>query len=84
MSAAIDAPVTIMRNAGEGGAWGIAVLALFAYLDKQNLEDFLDSIFKDADKTTVSASMAEMTAFNAFMKKYKKCLVIERLASEVL
>lgn len=84
MSAAIGAPVTVMKNAGEGGAWGVAVLALFAYLGEQSFEDFLDGIFENSEKTTISASETEMKSFNAFMKQYKKALSIERLASEVL
>ena len=84
MSAAIGAPVTVMQNAGEGGAWGIAVLALFAHLGEESLEDFLDGIFKDVQKTTVSANEAEVKSFAAFMEKYKSGLSIERLASEVL
>ena len=84
MSAAIGAPVTVMKNAGEGGAWGIAVLALFTYLGGQDLESFLDGVFENSEKTTVSASDAELKSFNAFMIKYKKALSVERLAEEVL
>ncbi len=84
MSAAIGAPVTVMQNAGEGGAWGIAVLALFAHLGEHNFESFLDGIFKDAQKTTVSASKSEQKSFSAFMEKYKKGLEVERLATDVL
>ena len=84
MSAAIGAPVTVMQNAGEGGAWGVAVLALFTYLGEQNLETFLDGIFENVEKTTISASESEINSFNAFMTKYKKALSVERLASEVL
>lgn len=84
MSAAIGAPVTVMQNAGEGGAWGIAVLALFTCLAEQNLETFLDGIFENVEKTTLSASESEINSFNAFMTKYKKALSVERLASEVL
>lgn len=84
MSAAIGAPVTVMQNAGEGGAWGIAVLALFAYLGGQNLESFLESIFASTQKTTVSASQSELESFSAFMKKYKKCLEVERIAADML
>ncbi len=83
MSAAIGAPVTVMQNAGEGGAWGIAVLALFTCLGEQSLESFLDGIFKDAKKSTVSASESEITAFYRFMEQYKKGLAVERLASEI-
>ena len=84
MSAAVGAPVTVMENAGEGGAWGIAVLALFAYLGENDLEGFLDGIFKNAKKTTVTASYSEIKSFGSFMEKYKKGLAVERHASEVL
>jgi len=84
MSAAIGAPVTVMSNAGEGGAWGIAVLALFTYLGKKDLDSFLDSVFENAEKSTLSASEAEISTFSAFMTKYKKALSVEGLASEVL
>ena len=84
MSAAVGAPVTVMKNAGEGGAWGIAVLALFAACGKGDLSTFLDGIFESAEKSTLMASDAEIAAFNAFMKQYKKGLAVERLASEVL
>ena len=84
MSAAIGAPVTVMQNAGEGGAWGIAVLALFAYLGEPSLESFLDKIFANVQKTTVSASETEIKSFSIFMDKYKKGLEVERLAAEIL
>ena len=82
MSAAIGAPVTVLQNAGEGGAWGIAALALFARLGEPDLEVFLDGVFKDAEKTTVSADEAERKCFRAFMEQYKKGLDAERKAAE--
>ena len=84
MSAAIGAPVTVMQNAGEGGAWGIALLALFTCIGGGRLEDFLAKIFKNAESTTVSADDREIKSFNNFMKTYKEGLKIERFASEVL
>ena len=84
MSAAIGAPVTVMKNAGEGGAWGIAVLALFTYLGEQDLESFLDGAFKNVQKITVSADKAEQSSFHAFMKHYKNGLDVERYASKML
>ena len=84
MSAAVGAPVTVMQNAGEGGAWGISVLALFTYLGEHNFEKFLEKIFKDAQRTTVSASETELKSFNAFMEQYKKGLAVEQLASSLL
>lgn len=84
MSAAVGAPVTVMSNAGEGGAWGIALLALFSYCGKKDLGAFLDGIFLNVQKSTVSASEKETKSFTGFMEKYKKGLAIENLATEVL
>ena len=84
MSAAIGAPVTVMKNAGEGGAWGIAILALFARCGGGNIEEFLNGIFASAEKTTVNAADGEIKSFKAFMEKYKNGLAVEKLASEVL
>lgn len=84
MSAAIGAPVTVMENAGEGGAWGIALLALFTYLGGGNLENFLAGIFENTKKTTVFADEKEVKSFRSFMERYKKGLFVETCASEVL
>lgn len=84
MSAAIGAPVTVMKNAGEGGAWGIAVLALFAHSGADNLEKFLEGIFESAEKSTISADENEIKSFNSFIEKYKRGLTVEKLASETL
>ena len=84
MSAAVGSPVTVMKNAGEGGAWGIALLALCACLGEKDLEKFLDGVFAEAESSTVEADEAEKASFAEFMEKYKKGLAIEKLASEVL
>ena len=84
MSAAVGAPVTVMETAGEGGAWGIAVLALLTVRKTRDLEGLLAEIFADTPKTMVSADENEKNAFSAFMTTYRKGLVVEKLASEVL
>ena len=84
MSAAIGAPVTVMTNAGEGGAWGIAVLALFALCGGGRLDAFLNGLFADAEKTTVSADEKERTEFAQFTERFKAVLPAEKLAAEVL
>ena len=84
MSSAIGAPVTVMQNAGEGGAWGVALLALFTLNGGGNLENFLTEIFKDTEKNTISANEKEIKTFNKFMEKYKKTLEVERLMGELL
>ncbi|MBR2432937.1 MAG: ATPase [Clostridia bacterium] len=84
MSAAIGAPITVMKNAGEGGAWGIALLALFTCCADKDLEIFLSKVFEAAEKSTVQASKSETDSFSAFMKRYKQGLAVEKLASDVL
>ena len=85
MAAAINAPVSLMETAGEGGAWGIALLA--AYLadkkDGEKLEDFLDNrIFKELSGETIEPAKEEIDGFDAFMDHYKAGLEIEKSAIE--
>lgn len=84
MSSATSCPVSIMENAGEGGAWGIALLA--AYLDEDiSLPRFLDEkVFAAGRTITVEASHEEVKGFEAFMDRYKNGLAIERAAIDNL
>ena len=84
MSAALGCPITVMKNAGEGGAWGVALLALFATTKGQSLEEFLDAQFASAEKETTMASDEEKARFASFMKEYKAGLAVEKLATENL
>lgn len=83
MSAALNAPVTVMKNAGEGGAWGIALLARYADGAKGTLNEFLQTVFADAEKTTVTASEHEKKKFADFMARYKANLTVEKSAAKV-
>ncbi|MBP5308343.1 MAG: ATPase [Clostridia bacterium] len=84
MSAALSAPVTVLKNAGEGGAYGIALLALYRLGGgKEDLADFLDARFAKEEKTTVRATDEEVFKFNRFMKLYRAGLAAERAAAEV-
>ncbi|MBQ3016153.1 MAG: ATPase [Clostridia bacterium] len=83
MSAALGAPVTVMKNSAEGGAFGIALLAKFRLDNGGDLERYLCDIFRDTEKVTVSADEDELNSFDSFMKKYKSGLAVEKLASEV-
>ena len=83
LSATLDAPVTVVKNAGEGGAWGIALLALYAANKKSLLAEFLQDIFRNVEKATVMATDEEKKKFAAFMQGYKANLAVEKLASEV-
>lgn len=84
MSAALNAPITVMKNAGEGGAWGIAILALYNVIKNGSLDDFLDTLFAKCEKSTVVASQSEKEKFAYFMKNYKKALSVEREAVKAL
>ena len=84
MSAALNAPITVMKNAGEGGAWGVALLALYRATRNGTLESFLDNIFASAEKETTVASNEEKAKFANFMAQYKKGLKVEKTATECL
>ncbi len=84
MSAALGAPVTVMKNAGEGGAWGVALLALFAVYNDGTLAEMLDKIFSGTEKSTVCADEAEIADFEHFLAQYKKGLELEKLAAKVI
>ncbi|MBQ0059843.1 MAG: ATPase, partial [Lachnospiraceae bacterium] len=85
MAAALETSVTVLDNAGEGGAWGIALLA--AYMDDkkegESLGDYLDQrIFADAEGTTMDCDPADVEGFAAFMEGYKAGLAVEKAAVE--
>ena len=83
MSAAIGAPVTVMENAGEGGAWGVALLALMTLNGEQGT-DFLDRLFANAGRVTVAANERETADFAAFLARYEGGLPTERMAAEAV
>lgn len=87
MAAACNVPVAIMETAGEGGAWGIALLA--SYLvnkgDKESLEEFLkERVFKGKQGSRIDPNPADVEGFNEFLKRYRAGLAIERSAVENL
>lgn len=87
MAAAVNGPVSIMENAGEGGAWGIALLASYMANRKgdESLEDFLKhKVFEGKQGSSVAPDPADVAGFNAFIKRYGKGLAIERAAVENL
>ncbi len=85
MAAACNAPVTCMETAGEGGPYGMAVLAAYLCHKSEPLEDFLnDCVFKNAAKTTLQPDSAVTEGFAAYMEDYKKLLVAEKTAVALL
>ena len=83
-SAVLEAPVTVMQNASEGGAWGMAILALYATEKDCSLGEYLEKLFADVKKTVVMASEDELKKCRAFMEAYRKGLSAVKLASELL
>lgn len=87
MAAACNAPVTCMETAGEGGPYGMALLA--AYMaekgENESLEDYLNThVFANAKSTTRLPMDADVAGFAAYMETYRRLLEVERKAVEVI
>lgn len=87
MAAALGVPVTVMETAGEGGPWGMAVLASYMSdkAEGESLEDYLSNkIFAAAPIHTIEPDKEMALGFGKFMERYVKGLPIERAAVEIL
>ena len=87
MAAAMNAPVTVMDTASEGGAWGMAVLAAYMYEKEEGetLPDYLsEKIFAGQTGTTIVPKPEDVAGFDAFIEKYKSTLPAEKAAVEGL
>ena len=87
MAAAAGAPVSVMETAGEGGPWGMALLAAYRVrkAEGQTLEDYLEQkVFAGQPVTTLAPEAADVAGFNAFIGRYTAGLPVERSAVEHL
>ena len=87
LSAAIGAPVSCMETAGEGGPYGMALLAAYMVRksEGETLADYLDNkVFAGAAATTLMADQADIDGFNAFLERYKRAFPMEKAAVEGL
>ncbi|NLL73866.1 MAG: ATPase, partial [Clostridiales bacterium] len=87
LAAAMDTPVTVMDTAGEGGAWGIAILA--AYMlgkdEGESLDSYLDNkVFADKTGSTIDPDKEDVEGFEKFMVSYRAGLAIQRVAVDTL
>jgi sugar (pentulose or hexulose) kinase len=85
LAAALNSPITVMETAGEGGAWGIALLASYLVNNdkKQSLADFLDEkVFAKETGVEIAPTAEEVDGFNKYIENYKACLAIESAAVE--
>ena len=83
MAAGMNAPITVMDTASEGGAWGIAILAAFMKekKDGEPLSSYLnDKIFAGQTGTTWNPDPEDVKGFEAFLEEYKKLLPAEKAA----
>ena len=86
LAAALETPVCVMNTAGEGGAWGIAVLAGYMlWKGTDSLSDYLENrVFGDAESVTVLPDRETVDGFKTFMQRYEKGLPIEKAAVDHL
>ncbi len=87
LAAAMNTPVTVMETAGEGGAWGIALLASYMInkSEGETLDDFLNNkIFAGQKGETMEPKASDVAGFDQFIERYKAGLPIERAAVENL
>ena len=87
MAAACNASVTCMETAGEGGPYGMALLASYMAkkAESETLEEYLNAhVFADAKSTTLAPEQADVDGFNTYIQQYKALLEVERKAVEVI
>lgn len=86
MAAALNVPVSIPEMAGEGGAWGMAVLAAYSLLGdkKPSLPDYLDAHIAASIGAPTSPSPSDVEGFGEFFRRHKMGLAIEREAVRTL
>lgn len=87
MAAALDTPVAVMETAGEGGAWGIALLASYMKnkAEGQTLDQFLnDNVFGGQTGSIEQPDPKDVAGFDAFLEKYKAGMPIEQAATECI
>lgn len=86
MASALHTPISTLKTAGEGGAWGIALLASYlGHKKNKSLADYLSTeVFANAEKSTIAPTKEDIEGFNLFLKRYKDGLPILRAAINAL
>ena len=87
LAAAIHAPVTVMQTAGEGGAWGIALLASYMVQksSSESLEDYLtDHVFSSMQQSTLPPSPTDEAGFDQYMQRFVSCIPVQQNAVDCL
>lgn len=87
MAAAMNAPVCVMETAGEGGAWGMALLAAYMLqgAPDESLADYLSGkVFANASDVVQKPIPEDVHGFNAFIQRFKNALPVEQQAAACL
>lgn len=85
LAAAAGVPVSVMETAGEGGAWGIALLAQYMLRKghAETLAEYLEQeVFREMSSMEIAPSPEEQSEFTEYMKAYHHLLAVERAAVE--
>jgi sugar (pentulose or hexulose) kinase len=83
---ALNVPISTMETAGEGGPWGMAILAAYMLRDArdQSLEDYLACrVFKDAQSTTAVPDPTGVAGFASYIARYEACLDAQKAAASL-
>ncbi len=84
---ALNVPISTMETAGEGGPWGMALLA--AYMDRRQpgecLEDYLENrVFAQSNVTVLAPDPAGVAGFQSYLARYKAALPAEDIAGRMV
>ena len=84
MAGAMNAPVSVMKTAGEGGAWGAAVLASYMnYSKDMKLEEYLENVvFSNCESSTIEPDKNDAKGFNEYVDNYEKAIAVQKAAYE--
>ena len=83
LAAAINSPISVMETAGEGGAWGIALLASYLVnnANGSTLADWLEqNVFAGNTGVEIAPTAEDVAGFNKWIENYKRGLAIEQAA----
>ena len=83
LAAAINSPISVMETAGEGGAWGIALLAGYMVNNpnKLSLADYLETVvFAGNTGVSIAPTPEDVAGFEKYIENYKRCLPVEQCA----
>ncbi len=87
LAAAVNTPVAVMETAGEGGPWGMALLASYmaAKEEGETLEHYLcEKVFQGERGTVMQPDPEDAAGFDRYLADYKKALAAERIAAETI